>query len=114
MTYEKPEISETPYNRHIPAEPAQPSRTERTALRLKDMWDNRPSFWEMHSEVLMRAVMYSSFVAIGVGVADDALDIHIADRMAEVRVNPNQNFVVQEAQWLVSEVGKMAQDVERH
>lgn len=112
MTYEKPEIPETPYSRHVPAEPTEPTRGEQLAERARTMWKNRPSLLELHYAIAARALIYSGFIAAGVGMTDDALDLHIADKMAQVEVNEDHILPLQELEWFVSEVGQMAQDMQ--
>ena len=113
MSYGKPEIPATRYNKHLPAEPAEPTRMERVVDRAKHLWENRPSMLELQWELGWRLAMGSAVVALAVGVADDSLDLHLADRMSHVKVDPTSNVIVQEVQQFVHEVGVQARQAEK-
>jgi hypothetical protein len=86
-----------------PEEPRELTRRERVVDAIRTRWEDRPDLFTMQYYYLPLAVIYAGF---GIGLADETFHTHIAESMAEVRVNPNANFVERNLQALVRQIGK--------
>lgn len=105
-----PEIPQTPYNRHIPAEQQGESRMLRLRKGARTAWDHRPSLVELH---LYTIPMVFLIGGLAVGIADETLDLHLAHKMAQVQVEPHSNVMYRVLEAAVHHVGVNAQDWEK-
>lgn len=101
----RPEIPATRYSNRIPAEEYEISRAHYGLERAAQAWQNRPSLGEIAFIYLPVGMILAG---AGVAIADEALELHLAKRMANVRVNESRNEVVQEFQKIVQQIGEQA------
>jgi hypothetical protein len=53
------------------------------------------------------------FGGVAVGMADETFDLHVGEKMAHVRVDPDANELTQIVQDVVRQVGQAAVDAEK-
>ena len=107
----QPQIPETPYNRHIPAVDDGESRAEHAYVQARDLWSRRPSLFEFHFYTLPLALIIGG---TAIGMADEALGLHIARDMAQVQVEPHSNIVDRSIERVIHDMGVQAQQAEKN
>lgn len=100
MSNPSPENAETP---------GQPSRWSQYKELARTAWTKRPSFSELHYYYIPLAI---GVLGTGTVITDDLFDLHLAQTMAEVRVDANDNFLEEWLHQTIHSIGELAVELE--
>lgn len=88
---------------------------ERAYFRVRKWWENedRPTLFELHRHAVAVGTLAVCLAGLVVGTADETFDLHLAKGMADVRVEPHDNWLERHIQEVVHDIGVQAEQAEQ-